>query len=817
MPFDADDSRLNRMNRLNRPEFAPGQEVDPFASLGSGGTDMNDPFGGSGGGDPFGGMNSSDPFGSSGSGDMGGMGGGDPFADPFGGTGEMGMGGGSDPFGSMGGSDPFGAGANPFGATPMLGGDMGMQTQTQKSEEDVFFEAVGKGAKSSVNFFKEYIDSFKGLTPLFWVNYGNALTKVGVALVPIGIVLKLFHFGKGLNISIGGCLCGAIGAFLWLGLANKARGIESEVDNGGSAPIDQDVIPESFPQDTGENDFFNFDDTPSDSGFEDLGSSDDEEYPDEDDEYEEEEEDDIDWSNAFNNQNEAEAGMSSEEALATMPEVQKGMYTRQYLYETFIKVLPKITPNYDKVYDIDEDSDEFLMWGDYLRESAEVTGLNEDNLPELTSLQKTSLTMKLTSTRPKGIKAEVIADELAKIYAYNLASQGLISDEEKSRIYGKAETIGQTCIYTIFTANSPMVSLRDMLKSSEKYMLDISKTLPVTLGITETGKVLTGDFRKAESILIAGMPRTGKSWFAKAILAQICALHAPSDVQFYVADPKADTSDFYNIHLPHIKKFVSEDADIIKMFDYIINDLAPRRKKLIGDAGCLQIWDYKKKHPEVNIPSVIYVLIDELVTLSSRMDKETKAEFQKGLTAITTQFPNIGIRVMLVPHVLKNDIVAKTVSDNIACRISVMGTPDHVEVTTGCKPKDFPYKLANVGDMAVRWNDVSQGTIFNHGVILASDDDTYQDIFDYIGKVWAKLEPEQVKGSRAEIGLQEESNEVLLNDLDMSDTSDDDIFFNDTSSNTQTDSVFTNTNSNGLSGFNFGEDEGENSDVVDLF
>ena len=310
------------------------------------------------------------------------------------------------------------------------------------------------------------------------------------------------------------------------------------------------------------------------------------------------------------------------------------------------------------------------------------------------------------------------------------------------------------------------------------------------------------------------MPRSGKTWLAQAVLTQMCAFVPPSELNIFVCDPKGPVSDFKKFYLPHVKKFVSEDAKIIATLDYVINDLAPKRKKLIGDAGFVNIWDYKKANPTVSIPSVIYVVMDELVTLAERMDKDTKSHFQKQLITIITQFPNLGIRVFLVPHVIKNDIISKTATDTVEARISVRGDAGHIEQTTGAKPNQFKYKIPNTGDMAVYIKQISQNVFYSHGVILTSSNPENDNLFDYLRQVWTKLEPDQVKGSRAEVGSSEKENQSVLDNLDKME--DEVISFDDNSSEiSSTSEVFTNNNDKGLSSFNAEEVKKDSTDDSD--
>lgn len=118
--FDSDSARYERQNRLNPPDFAPGQGDDDlfksdFEQPVSGGSGMNDIFSSSGG-DIFGGGNTGMPgsFNSS------------MFNQP----------------------------------NPMQGQGQGQSM----SDEDKFFDAIAKGGKGLVGFFNDIVSSSKGLS-----------------------------------------------------------------------------------------------------------------------------------------------------------------------------------------------------------------------------------------------------------------------------------------------------------------------------------------------------------------------------------------------------------------------------------------------------------------------------------------------------------------------------------------------------------------------------------------------------------------------------------------------------------------------------
>lgn len=734
--FDADSARYDRMNRTQPAPFAPGQDgvfesQNAFAQS----SVQNDS---SGVGDIF----------STGAG----LGGANPSGDLFG----------------QGGSGiPMGNTVQP------------PQMQQQKSQEDVFFDAVKVGAKGTFNIVKELGESFSLLTPRWYSEWGRSVFWTGIVVGCVGFVSRLFGFGAGLKLTVGGFASAAGGVVIWFLLTEKAKNYtnkyKDEKNSAQSFNQPSVDVPTSDGMDFGTSFSEPMEDSSESFGFDSFGFADEDEDEDEDEffgAYSDEEED------------EPEEGMSPEDALNSLPEVPKGMYERNYLWDMFTKVLPSMKPGFAEIKEIDEDEDAFLYWDEKLREVAEVVGCKEDNLPNLLKLQENLFTIIVTCDRPTGFKPEPIANELANVYAYK-------DGEKNENVFAKVDTIGQECKITIFNGVSAMISLKDMMMQEKDFFLDSKNYIPAVIGVDQLGKVIRVNLKNLESIIVTGMPRSGKSWFVQSILTQMCAFIPPSELHLYIGDPKEGISDFRAFTLPHVKKFVSEDAKIVSMMRHLVKVEGPRRKKIIGDAGFVNIWDYKSRYPDVKLP-IIYVVVDEIVTLASRMDKETGVEFRMLLRELISQLPALGIRAFLIPHVLNNDIIEKKTSDLVPCKVSVKGNADHIEKATGAKPKEFPYKLVNPGDMAVRLANIPN-VIYVHAPAITESNPKNNELFDYLRRVWSKLEPEEVYGSVSEgVDIERENAKVLEQLSDVSE----DI------------EVWSNSNENGLSGM-VSEDDSE--------
>lgn len=626
---------------------------------------------------------------------------------------------------------------------------------TYEKAEDIALKA-GKGLLS-------IFSSISKTTPLFWYKYCGSIMKVGMGLLGLSILMWVLKIGNAFSVLITSIVLttGGLGfAMLLKDTASKYSSEYKEIkpfpENGGNCDNNTaSTVPQSVLSGL------------SVAGLDDFEIDDNEDADDE--EYEDDFEIDLDnlvIKPSIRKEN-------PEEVLQNMPEIPQGMYTRKYLYDMFTRLLPNICPDFSTLKEITTEDRAFYEMEAAVQEATEVTGCKD--IIEVIKLYENYATIIVTTSRPTGLKMDMVASELANIYAHR--SNDIQSEEARSRVYAKAEAVGKTCIFTIFTGKTEMISLKDMYEQVEDYILDSNNYLPVVFGIDSMAKVIKYDLKNLESIIISGMPRSGKSWFAQNMITQMSAFTSPKELEFYICDPKGEISDFKSFCLPHVRRFVTSDDDIMETLRWLVKVEAPRRKKIIGAGDNLtssqNIWDFKDRYPDVEL-SIIYVVIDEVVTLASRMDKDTYSEFRSMLRELISQLPALGIRAILMPHVLKNDIIEKKTSDLVLCRISVCGDPEHVESVTGAKSKDFPFKLTMPGDMGVRMPPVSQSIMYLRAPVLNKTNPENRELFDYMRRVWAKLEPVTADNSVSERVVEDKTAEDYA--LDDDDIADLDIF-----------------------------------------
>ena len=625
---------------------------------------------------------------------------------------------------------------NGDGMNNNLGGQQ-VNPQVLTSTEDKFFEYLIKVLKVLKDFSFAFVESLRNNKAYDWHVLGERMFKISAGAMGIGVffvLLKPFvpYIKQPSDLIIGGILSMIVGTILMM-VFNKSDGAPVEEE---SQPIAEDALGfddttsifDDLPEDeAGGEDFFSSDEN-EDSSIWDSLSDDDELY---EDDYEEE----VDNSNCAGSE-----GFSVEDAMNNVQEIPAGTQTRQYLFETFTRILPKYTPNFDSMETLTYESDEFMMFEQYLREAAYQVGTKEENIPELEEVRRNVFIIQLRASRPVGLKEQEIADEVANLYSrdddYNVVRFG---------VYATVDSTVGKLIINIFTGQSAMVSLNDIYGVIGEWVKNPKVTMPFVWGISEMGKPYYCDLVNAESIIITGEARTGKSWKGQSIVAQLAMFNSPKEVEFYIFDHKNTSSDYRYLStvLPHVKYFCGDTFKINEGISRLVDQVKSSVEKQLQEAGTINIKDYNALNPDKKIP-FRYVIIDELQSLMDAYDKDQQAEFKKLMSTIVSKLPYLGLRLIMFPHRIVDQIISKNTYSLVSTR-AIVGqlNKDEVKNAVGVTERQFPYKLVNKGDMAVMSKDVARGqVVFCHAEVITNDNKANETVFKFIGSVWQKLEPD---------------------------------------------------------------------------
>lgn len=618
----------------------------------------------------------------------------------------------------------------------------GMQQQNmqQKSTEDYLFDATVMAGKGVWQYFKALWLSVKDNTESDWHVLGVRITKVSGIVVIIGVLFTIVEkFRQTGNTPIDLVIGSLMSMFVGIALCMMCDKKEEEPQSEEA----QESIPE---EDSSWKDVLSdWDGDQSDSIEDEIQES----------SWDEEE---SDWGDFLEDDSFIEDSSNSVEsdefdvndALDNVVEIQQGTQTRQYLFETFTRVLPMMNPTFSDMKQITSDENEFYDFEELLRSAAYQVGTKEECIPELESIMENDFIYRLTCSRPAGIKEQLIADELATAYSRD-ANNMLMYDG----VYATVETSVGVFSINLFKG-SPVdggkpviISLGDVYGKISEWVLNPRIKMPFVWGVNEFGKVLNCDLKDCQSIMISGEPDGGKSWKGQSILAQLCMFNSPKEVHFYIFDPKDNASDYryFSEVVPHVRYFCGNQSKICSEFEKVVNYAETERTKMLRDAGGLQkIEEYNDKYPENKMP-YMYIVIDELMSLMSFLssnDKDEYTRFKELMRTVVSRMRYIGVRVILFPHRIVDNVIDKNTYSLISSRAVVRQLNiDELKNSMNVTQKEFPYSLVNKGDMAIKTKDVANGkVVYCHAEVLTSSNEGNKKLYDFIGGVWKKLEPD---------------------------------------------------------------------------
>lgn len=632
---------------------------------------------------------------------------------------------------SSAGGDPFGGGSNNGsdifnqGSSGLLGAQQqsnpfamqGNNMQQAQVQPDTF-DTVAKGAVESVKALaevsKEFVKSV-GLRSADDFGYlGRNLIIVGASFVGGGILsgifglasgIRFFSFaGIGMQAILTGCLSLG-GGLTSMGTAafvlTKFGARDAANPNAiGDIPSGEDNFTETYEQHSGDI----LDDLFSDDF--DLSGSDD------DDELDTQDGDDNDDDGIFG----LAASLDDIEPVAINydDELEKisenRVINRQNLFQTFKNMLPTNTPKFADIANIDEGTDDFENLETICMKA--LANLANCQLNEVQSrLESAKETMFSYELRVKRINKVKKTEDLAREVEVYLRDT---SDDDS--VNASVSIEGDFYKIIVTKGTTAVVTFGDIFKKQYccDFFLDNKKKLPMITGINELGEVILDDAKNFDTMLIAGKPRSGKSWYVLSILMSLMLFNSPESVQFLIIDPKKSNLFLTMSLMPHVFG-LHDDSNILKVLDDIIDVEAPRRKELLANERCDDIWALRDKG--IMLP-ILYIVIDEYITVLSNLDKDQQKEFDGKFQVIISQLPSLGIRLLFVPH-RATGIVNKTNRTMIQYTAAVRADVEDVKDTLGINKWDRA--LTKPGDTAVKHSMIKNAVYIRGAAVTTSD------------------------------------------------------------------------------------------------
>ena len=273
-------------------------------------------------------------------------------------------------------------------------------------------------------------------------------------------------------------------------------------------------------------------------------------------------------------------------------------------------------------------------------------------------------------------------------------------------------------------------------------------------GVTELGKVELEDAKDYHSMIISGQSRSGKTWNLVDIIMQMTMFNEPYDIIFIVVDPKKSTL-FNTLSLmPHVLGLHTEE-NILKILDELIEIEAPRRKEMLANNKCDDIWAIRNKG--IKLP-VLNLVIDEYLTVveSFGTDKEKRKEFDMKVRTILSQMPSLGIRLIIIPH-RTTGVVDKT--NRMLFHYIGMVRANNKEIEETLNVSKWKRTLTSPGDMAIMTSLMREPEYLKSLALTTSDEENVKFI-EVVAKAFYKMGVEIPDYSNLPISCNRNEDEI---------------------------------------------------------
>lgn len=665
-----------------------------------------------------------------------GLGGG--FGGNLGGGFGTGLGGG---FG--GGIGGFGTGIGGFGTGIGTGNQVQQpeKKEVKQSTLDKALDKSGEAAESAGNIIVNIVKNAKNRNAEDMGRFAGNIIKVSVVGLIISLIMGIAGIFTGFTILKIYNTPSTLAIASLLGLGSGLITISLSALRLIKEPTEKKVQSNSNISginniSSGDDDFDKSLDSMMDSLLDDMVSDSDDDYEFED-EYEDEYEDEIEmdleklneelYNETEENEKEDRESENVEiDYLASIKEVP--LLNREILIDNIKHIFPTHTPDFSKRRKIDPDSEEFSVI-ETIALKALAAAKNcklEDIDSYLEEATETMFCYELKMVRVRGLnKLEEIAREIVAYFRESSDDLGVTSEVKLEGDFYKI---------IVNKGTNYLITLGDLIRHGEylDFFKDTNKALPLVVGIDIAGKPLLVDAKYYDTKMIAGLPRSGKSWKLLSTLVTLMAFNTPEDIQFLIIDPKESNLLKTLGLMPHVCGVHNED-NILSILRDLIEIEGPRRRKLLMDNKCDDIWELRNRKG-IKLP-VLYVVIDEMISILANLGEIGSKELFEQMKVIISQFPSLGIRLLFVPH-RATSVVDKTIRSLIGYIAVVKGSEDLVKETLGIKRWDTP--LLNQGDMAVNLQGEPK-PLFVKGIAISKSDYENSEVITRLARAFYKM------------------------------------------------------------------------------
>lgn len=226
----------------------------------------------------------------------------------------------------------------------------------------------------------------------------------------------------------------------------------------------------------------------------------------------------------------------------------------------------------------------------------------------------------------------------------------------------------------VFVPNKVRTDVKFVDTTSYLWSVKDSLTIPLNLGVTQSGQPLIEDLASLPHLLIAGATGSGKSTLLTTIITSIMVSKRASEVKFVLSDTKGvEFRDFEGMR--HLMYPVTYDADkSVHHLELLISEMEERLTRF-GSTGCHNINEFNKKY----ITSIsgtggyarVVLVIDELADIMEvEGEKKSDKSGQKAINKLAQKARASGIHILAATQRPSVNIVSGSIKANFPARLT---------------------------------------------------------------------------------------------------------------------------------------------------
>ncbi len=192
--------------------------------------------------------------------------------------------------------------------------------------------------------------------------------------------------------------------------------------------------------------------------------------------------------------------------------------------------------------------------------------------------------------------------------------------------------------------------------------------LPFIAGVEPAGNSYIASLDKAPHMLVGGTTGSGKTVFLYSILTCLLKTFDPADLRLAIVDPKLTNFMFCN-QLPNLEhdQVITESEDAAALFEWITEEEIPRRTKVLGGSGSIDIGDHNKRSDDPLRPLV--VIIDEYADLIDGLGEDSD-DFETNVRRIAQKARSVGIHLIISTQRPSANIIDTDLRANLDMRVA---------------------------------------------------------------------------------------------------------------------------------------------------